>query len=376
MLRAVVFDVDFTLARPGPGSRARGLPSARASLRLRTRPLAVRGGAGGGVRRGRASSRARPRRGDLGALHRADHHRDGRQRRHLPGGRRDGAALVPLRVTSSSTTTCVPALAAIARPRALDRIALELFARPGRFRRASRARSPTRCSRRMRTARRSRTSRSSWRCSRCSTSRPAQAAMVGDTLHDDIEGARAVGMQRGADRSRRPPPGVSTARFAICAGFRRRSGSNRLQACAATNIFEPEFDHSSEREGYRWRAARVGRAIGSSQMGATLYELPDGERTYPFHFHHAIEEWLVVVSGTPTLRDSGGRADAARRRRRLLPDRGRGRPSGARAGDGADHLRERTISRSRSIRTAERSAFLIPRKVFRVADAVDYWEGE
>ena len=32
-------------------------------------------------------------------------------------------------------------------------------------------------------------------CSGCSTSRRREAVMVGDTLHDDIEGARAVGMQ-------------------------------------------------------------------------------------------------------------------------------------------------------------------------------------
>src|SRR5581483_9633540 len=57
---------------------------------------------------------------------------------------------------------------------------------------------------------------------------------------------------------------------------------------------------------YSWSAARIGNAIGGSQIGATVYELADGERTYPYHFHHAKEEWLVVLDGTPTLRDPDG----------------------------------------------------------------------
>ena len=72
------------------------------------------------------------------------------------------------------------------------------------------------------------------------------------------------------------------------------------------NVFEVEFDHSSERDGYRWRGARLGKAVGGSQIGACVYELPDGERTYPYHFHNAMEEWLVVLDGTPTLRDPDG----------------------------------------------------------------------
>ena len=58
------------------------------------------------------------------------------------------------------------------------------------------------------------------------------------------------------------------------------------------NLHTPEFDHSSERDGYWWRGARVGRAIGTEEIGACLYELEDGQRTYPYHFHHAMEEWL------------------------------------------------------------------------------------
>jgi uncharacterized cupin superfamily protein len=141
------------------------------------------------------------------------------------------------------------------------------------------------------------------------------------------------------------------------------------------NVFSPEFDHASEREGYRWRAARVGKALGAGRIGACIYELGDGERTFPYHLHHAMEEWAVVIAGTPTLRDPGGE-------RRL------------RAGDivcfptgpaGAHQLRgPGTVLILSANAAPEITEYLDsgkigtrpPGKVFRAADAVDYWEDE
>ena len=97
------------------------------------------------------------------------------------------------------------------------------------------------------------------------------------------------------------------------------------------NLLSDEFDHASEREGYRWQAARIGRAIGGKQIGASLYELAEGERSHPFHLHHAIEEWLVVVAGNPVLRDKDGErtlravTSSASRSARTAPTRFAGR---------------------------------------------------
>src|SRR5437773_11739508 len=87
----------------------------------------------------------------------------------------------------------------------------------------------------------------------------------------------------------------------------RRELTARRDCCEDTavrrvNLFAPEFDHSSERDGYRWQAARAGRAVGAEEIGACLYDLGDGQRSHPYHFHHAMEEWLIVVAGSPTLR--------------------------------------------------------------------------
>jgi uncharacterized cupin superfamily protein len=141
------------------------------------------------------------------------------------------------------------------------------------------------------------------------------------------------------------------------------------------NIFTPEFDQSSERAGYRWRGARVGRAVGAEKIGGSLYELADGERTFPFHFHHAMEEWLVVVEGSPTVRTPEGE--------RVL-----------RAGDvicfpvgpnGAHQVRGPgtvlVISATHALEAIEypdsgKIGVRPPGKVFRSADATEYWEGE
>jgi uncharacterized cupin superfamily protein len=50
----------------------------------------------------------------------------------------------------------------------------------------------------------------------------------------------------------------------------------------------------------------VGRRLGAEKIGASLYELAPGQKTFPYHWHQVQEEWLIVVRGEPTLRDPSG----------------------------------------------------------------------
>src|SRR5262249_2264426 len=52
--------------------------------------------------------------------------------------------------------------------------------------------------------------------------------------------------------------------------------------------------------------ARVGGRIDAELIGAGLYELEPGNRLWPYHTHHANEEWVLVVRGRPTLRTPEG----------------------------------------------------------------------
>jgi uncharacterized cupin superfamily protein len=72
------------------------------------------------------------------------------------------------------------------------------------------------------------------------------------------------------------------------------------------NLHGDDWDATSEREGYRHRSVAIGKRIGGELLGASLYELPPGERSWPYHWETVSEEWLLVVAGKPTLRGPEG----------------------------------------------------------------------
>ena len=72
------------------------------------------------------------------------------------------------------------------------------------------------------------------------------------------------------------------------------------------NVYRPDIDEHGERDGFRWRGESVGRKAGGERLGASLYELPPGESTFPYHYHLANEEMLVVLRGRPHLRAPEG----------------------------------------------------------------------
>ena len=72
------------------------------------------------------------------------------------------------------------------------------------------------------------------------------------------------------------------------------------------NLNGDEWDRTEERPGWRSKDAGVGARIGAELIGGSMYELEPGDRLWPYHTHHANEEWLVVLLGRPTLRTHEG----------------------------------------------------------------------
>ena len=73
------------------------------------------------------------------------------------------------------------------------------------------------------------------------------------------------------------------------------------------NISDPEFEYSDEDpEGFRSGLARLGPLLEAKQLGASVYELSPGQAICPYHYEYAEEEWLLVLTGTPTLRHPEG----------------------------------------------------------------------
>jgi uncharacterized cupin superfamily protein len=78
------------------------------------------------------------------------------------------------------------------------------------------------------------------------------------------------------------------------------------------NVFTVECDLGMEHDGFRIRETQIGPQLGADLIGGSVYEIDPGKKLWPYHLHHANEEWLVVLRGRPTLRTPGG----ARARRR------------------------------------------------------------
>jgi uncharacterized cupin superfamily protein len=73
-----------------------------------------------------------------------------------------------------------------------------------------------------------------------------------------------------------------------------------------TSIEQPVFDEPREHPGFTCRRARIGRQVGSEKIGLSLWDLPPGQAAYPYHWHIAEEELVVVLTGRPSLRTPDG----------------------------------------------------------------------
>jgi uncharacterized cupin superfamily protein len=72
------------------------------------------------------------------------------------------------------------------------------------------------------------------------------------------------------------------------------------------NLNGDEWDRAEDRTGWRSKDAWVGARIEAELIGGSMYELEPGDRLWPYHTHHANEEWLIVLRGRPTLRTPEG----------------------------------------------------------------------
>jgi uncharacterized cupin superfamily protein len=72
------------------------------------------------------------------------------------------------------------------------------------------------------------------------------------------------------------------------------------------NLFGDDWEGGRDRPGWQWRHLPVAEKLGAEKIGASLYELLPGQKTFPYHWHQTEEEWLIVLRGEPTLRSPDG----------------------------------------------------------------------
>ena len=146
----------------------------------------------------------------------------------------------------------------------------------------------------------------------------------------------------------------------------------------------------TERGATRFRRKRLAAAAGGDDLGASLYELPPGARSWPYHYHTGNEEALYVLAGEGRLRDDDSEERLVAGDYVALPTG----PDGAHrvVNDGDEPLRYLAVS---TMNDPDVTVYPDSEKVgvfagsppggegersvhgyFRPEDAVDYWDGE
>ena len=132
-------------------------------------------------------------------------------------------------------------------------------------------------------------------------------------------------------------------------------------------------------DGYGSPRLQVGRLLGAAALGASVYDLEVGQSVCPYHYEHGNEEWLLVLAGRPTLRHPAGEDELQPWDVVCFPEG----PEGAHKVTNHSGAPARVILLSTKRKPAifiypdsGKVAVVPPGKLFRLADEVDYWDGE
>jgi uncharacterized cupin superfamily protein len=143
------------------------------------------------------------------------------------------------------------------------------------------------------------------------------------------------------------------------------------------NAFDTPGGPEEDKDGFRFLDHPIGPELGAELLGGTIYDIHPGQQLWPYHYHLGNEEWLVAVSGTPTLRTPEGEHELASGDVVAFP-----------AGEaGAHTVLNHTNENVRLLMFSTLNPTTLPvypdsnkvgasGRYFRTSDAVDYWDGE
>lgn len=146
------------------------------------------------------------------------------------------------------------------------------------------------------------------------------------------------------------------------------------------NLYEIETKPVADRPaGYELSRVRVGDLIGATALGLTVYDLAPGQSAFPYHYELGREEWLLVLTGRPTLRDVDDEYQLEPGDLVVFPEGEDGAHKVTNNGDEVARIAMLSNTDEPSVAFYPDSGKigLWPAgKLFRLADEVDYFDGE
>lgn len=146
------------------------------------------------------------------------------------------------------------------------------------------------------------------------------------------------------------------------------------------NLFEAQLERDDDDPpGYAADYLRVGPLVGGEQLGLSVYGLDPAQSICPYHYENAEEEWLIVLSGTPTLRTPEGERELEPWDCVFFPTGEAGAHKVTNRSD--EPVRVCIWSNRLDVATSvypdsKKVGAWPPGKLFRLADAVEYFTGE
>jgi uncharacterized cupin superfamily protein len=73
------------------------------------------------------------------------------------------------------------------------------------------------------------------------------------------------------------------------------------------SISDPTISYDpADPEGFRSGRFKLGPILGAEDTGASVFELPPGQAICPYHYEYGEEEWLLVLTGSVSVRTPEG----------------------------------------------------------------------
>jgi len=146
------------------------------------------------------------------------------------------------------------------------------------------------------------------------------------------------------------------------------------------NLFDAELQlDEDDPAGYHTAYLRTAPLLGGKKIAFNVFELPPGQSVCPYHYESASEEWIIVLTGRPTVRTPAGERELGPWDCVFCPAGEAGAHKVTNRGDEPARIviwSNREEPETAVYPDSNKVGAWPPGKLFRLGDAVDYWDGE